>query len=234
MKKIKVKIAVPSAKAPEPETLMAVSYLMAYSLVNSHLVPEGLSVNLDVRQSSLLPDLRNNFILDAIKDGNDYLLFIDDDMNFPPELLIELLSHRKPIIGCNCVTKNETHSKFTAIGLDYKILPTLPKDTGIQEISALGTGIMLIDLSIFKKLKMPYFFLHWCKKNKRMFGEDYYFCGKAIEKKIKIFVHHDLSRQTFHIGKKSYSINHAIQCFINNGLLSKNSLKVNNRKAKRI
>jgi hypothetical protein len=219
---VKVKIAVPTAKAIEPETAACISYLMAYSVL------QGITINLDIRKNSILPDTRNKFVQDAISDKNDYLLFIDDDMVFPQDLLVNLLAEKKQVIGCNCVTKNETHSKFTALDLNYKILPTLPQNKGAQQVSALGTGIMLMDLSIFDKLEMPYFSLIYDKENKRMVGEDYYFCSKLLDANISMYINHDLSRQTFHLGTKSYSIDHAINCFINNGLLSPDSIKSDN------
>src|SRR3954463_9955880 len=33
--------------------------------------------------------------------GSDYLLFIDTDHTFPPDALLALMVHDKPIVGCN-------------------------------------------------------------------------------------------------------------------------------------
>jgi hypothetical protein len=78
-----------------------------------------------------------------------------------------------------------------------------------------------------------------------MFGEDYYFCYKARQKGIRVWVDNDLTKEVFHIGRKEYKMEDAIRCYPNyrkaekqfnagnHGLLSKGGTKGNNSKAKR-
>jgi hypothetical protein len=237
----KILIAVPSLGEVDMSFSFSFTSMVAYTIKmgkDLNLAPCFLS-------SSLLPDLRNTFVQAALDNDCDYIFFLDADMKFPPDILLRLLKADKDIITTNYVTKSETLSRFTATGLDGKNHRSKITDKGVTEVALGATGTMLIKTEVFKKLKQPYFYLYWDNYNKRMFGEDYYFCYKAIKKGLKVWVDNDLSKEVFHIGKKEYSIADAIRCYPNykkteelrniktHGLLPKNSPKGNHSKTKR-
>jgi hypothetical protein len=231
----KIMIAVPSLGDIDMSTTQSLVHMIGYSVkkLKVNLAPCFLS-------SSLLPDLRNEFVKMAIESNCTHILFIDADMKFPHDMLERLLAHNVDIVTTNYSTKSENHAKFTATGKNGYIHKSELTNTGLTEILLGATGTMLIDLKVFKKLKMPYFWLYWDSVNKRAFGEDYYFCYKAHKAGFKIYIDNDLTKEVFHIGRKEYTINDAIRCYPEYlkivekyGVHAKSSFKGNNSKVKR-
>jgi hypothetical protein len=85
MKK-KILIAVPSLGDIDMSCTASLVYMTGFTLKqpNIHIVPAFLS-------SSLLPDLRNEFVRIAQEQNCTHILFIDADMKFPPDMLMKLL-----------------------------------------------------------------------------------------------------------------------------------------------
>lgn len=120
-----------------------------------------------------IEDNRNNIVERAKK--ADYLLFIDDDMVFPPTLLKDLLKHKKDVIGVNSRTKSGRPTVKLS-GIQRAMIPST-----LFSCDQVGTGIMLIDCKIFKhpEFKPPYFKFERYATGKVKKGEDIYFCDSV-------------------------------------------------------
>ena len=59
------------------------------------------SIELISVSGSMLAQVRTGLVLRAMKAEATHMLFLDDDMEFPPDLLHRLLRHNKPVVGCN-------------------------------------------------------------------------------------------------------------------------------------
>ncbi len=155
---------------------------------------------------SILPDVRHRCVAEAVKWNATHLLFLDDDMHFPRDTLHRLLKHNLPIVAANYVRRT-----FPPIPTAYNLsrtgkVHTKPDSTGLEEVSHLGTGVMLIDMRVFDIIELPFFELKSDKDGVRPKGEDVYFCHKASEAGIKLFIDHDLSKEVGHYGEL---------CFVN-------------------
>ena len=145
----------------------------------SNRTPYDLGLRI-ATQGFTISENRNVLAAQAVRDKYDYLLFIDDDMAFPPCLLNKMLSHRKDIVGV------AYHPRFK-IGKDDptyfdKTHIITVKDKNIKELfecRAVGTGIMLIKTEIFLKIPRPWFKMKTAKTGMTLMGEDWYFCQKA-------------------------------------------------------
>ena len=152
---------------------------------------------------SLIALGRHNACRNAMKDGCTHILMIDDDMQFPHELCDWFFNRRVPVIAANCLRKRDTHKEGTCVRLDGSFhLPENRQD--IEEVAQVGTGIILIDLDAIRHLPDPLFDTPWVDSIKSHLGEDYYFCQKARQYGVKVYVDNLVSNCSAHMGEFAY------------------------------
>lgn len=164
---------------------------------------------------------RNDLVAAALDHDPTHILFVDDDMRFPPEALLRLLIHNVPIVGINYVTRG-LEAIYVAIeqsgrnkeGKPAKRFATLAADTGLGECMGIGFGFVLIQRKVFDVLngrgfKHRWFLKYYDKESDTDVGEDIDFCDKARAAGFKIMVDHDLSKDCAHIGSFEYRLQHA-------------------------
>jgi glycosyltransferase involved in cell wall biosynthesis len=103
---------------------------------------------------------RNTIIKQGLENDCSHIFFMDDDMIFPPDTLLKLLAHDKPIVSALYLLRSFPHRpaffdkayddgkcKFTSLvkGLD-----------GLVKGVNAGLGAVLISTEVFKKLEPPY------------------------------------------------------------------------------
>ncbi len=133
----------------------------------------------------------------AISMNATHILFVDDDMSFISTkgngVIDQLLSNNKEIVGVP-YNWRKLPLRSTAIPADTKVEKqedliidpeTLPKE--LFECRTLGTGLLLIDLSIFEKLPEPWFDFIRRPSGDLEIGEDSFFCLLAQKHGIKCY-----------------------------------------------
>lgn len=167
---------------------------------------DGQGLEIMNMRSSLLPQLRQNLMRDAIKHGHSHICFIDSDQAFPPQLVHMLARHKKQVIGCNIATKNQEKSIPTA---RYKPGPGewwgghqvfSHGKKGCEQVWRLGFGVMMIDLAIMKNVPYPWFEIRWVEEVQDFEGEDWFFCRLLDRLGVPIFIEHEASLLVDHIG----------------------------------
>ena len=144
---------------------------------------------------------------EAQKAGSHWLLFIDDDMTFHPNSLLQLLEHDVDIVGGLCVKKRPPHGPTIYEpnkekgGFNHVLHFELNE---LLECEGTGTGFLLIKMSVFDKLDTPYFAFVPQPNRDRPMGEDLYFCTKAREAGFK--VHVDTGCIIGHLGLHAFTI----------------------------
>ena len=113
---------------------------------------------------------RNNIVLEALRNGADYVFFVDDDNPIPPDTLEKLLEDDKdvviaPILGRN-PDKEGKHplcafykEKVVADGKKINLYRNIEefRDKGyLHKIDAAGTGCMLIKKRVLEKMFKKY------------------------------------------------------------------------------
>jgi hypothetical protein len=133
----------------------------------------------------------------ALSWGADYCFFFDSDMHVPTSALLSLLRDDKPIVAALAFTGRDpiTPVIYTAeeiyeedperkgeglIHFDYSPVLHYEKDA-LQQVDAIGSGVMLIKAEVFRKIKKPWFYTVGV-------GEDIYFCLRAKRENIPVFV----------------------------------------------
>lgn len=174
-----------------------------------------------LKDGTYIDSNRNDLVAAALEHEPTHLLFVDDDMRFPPDALLKLLVRNKPIVGINYITRG-IEAAYVAIAesgrnkehTPAKRFPTLETDTGLGECLGIGFGFVLIQRQVFDALtsrgfKHKWFLKYYDKAFDCDVGEDIDFCDKAREAGFHIFVDHDLSKECSHIGTFEYRLHHA-------------------------
>jgi hypothetical protein len=162
---------------------------------------------------------RNILVTKALADGFEEILWVDDDMSFPPDAVDVLRAHREPLIG-GIVAKRGQRA-FASIFLDETKKLHLGVGGGVIEVLQMGTGFLLthreVYEAIYKKFDLPtcvagtgepcvpYFMPqiistddgHW------YMAEDYAFVNRAKQCGYRILA--DTTLRLGHIGSYEYA-----------------------------
>lgn len=203
---LRLTIAIPSGD--QWERKFGLSLAMMMTTFSQPIPPyKGLSVRVHNRKGSILPNSRQGLVKLAQEFKSTHILFLDSDMVFPAKTAQWLLASKKPVIACNCPTKIIPATTTARRKSDYHAgQPITSHDKeGIEQIWRVGTGVMLIEMSVFDKIEKPYFPLTYKPGVDDAQGEDWGFCEKLENAGIPIFVDHDLSKHILHTGAFDYS-----------------------------
>lgn len=199
---MKLAVGICSHGNPPPDFTLCLLNLVAATMIAPKLFDE-----IDIKhkkQVSLLSQGRQEILDECLNEGFTHLLFLDDDMVFPPGLVRKLIKSGKKLIGVNSLRKDPRQLIYTAKyeGGEY----VKSKDRkGIDEIAKIGLAMFLIDLSAVKKTQRPHFEIRWNEETGCYTGEDYYFLNKLRAAGEKVYVDHELSNECGHIGQFVYS-----------------------------
>ena len=189
----KITIGIPTNRGVKAMTVLSLLKMVEENKsFNFHFIVETEGISIE--------DNRNAIVEQALKEKSDYLLFVDDDMIFEPNLLTNLLNKNKKIIGVNSYSRHE--EGFSTVRLEGTQRQVRLFPTTLFSCLVVGTGLMLIDMTIFSLLSKPYFKIERYGDGKVKLGEDVYFCQKAKGEGIEIWC--DPTIKVGHIGDKIF------------------------------
>jgi hypothetical protein len=155
-------------------------------------------LNLGMEMGCDIVTNRTNLVNAAIKDGATHILFVDWDMYFMPELLDTLLHRNKDIIGINA-----NFRRFPLVSVTKQLNPGIQPPTDEPfECQSVGTGVMLVKLSVFKNLPKPWFKFEYDAEGNPAVGEDDFFCREAQKAGFEVWC--DPTIPVKHIGDFLY------------------------------
>jgi len=135
---------------------------------------------------------RNTIVKRFLESDADYLLQIDSD-NVPPRNPLELVEYNKDIISCpvwvfhgKIVLNIYKWNGENYIPIDYQI----EKESGLIEVDATGTGILLCSRNALERLERPFERIY-DDKGLAIQGLDLAFSEKAKKAGFKIYSHLD-------------------------------------------
>lgn len=162
--------------------------------------------------SSLVYDSRNGLSKKAISEGFDFVLWLDSDMEFQPDLLERLMEDMKE--GREYVSGLYFKRKAPVAPVIYEkvgyyhqgdevtpcAVPLLKYPWGVFEVEGTGFGAVLMSVDALKKVVEKY----GAPFSPILgFGEDLSFCMRAKEVGIKMYC--DSTVQVGHVGFKTYT-----------------------------
>jgi hypothetical protein len=202
---MKVGICIPSRGQMEIGTAFDLAVMCAYDSRHRDGTLAIYTVN-----GTLIFDQRNNLVRTALDEGCDYILWIDADMRFPKDTIERLISLDLPIVGVNATTRSEPvrpTAKNLKIDFEEKTNSWLPVNskgkTGIEKVTAIGCGVMLVKAEVFKNTPEPWYWFYELP-GKKIMGEDVHFCVQAFDAGFETFVDHDLTQLIGHVGSYTY------------------------------
>jgi len=201
-KDIKIAIGVPSSD------MIYADFAFSFNSMVIQTLSKGIPVSaIFNKKGSMINQARCALVEDARRSGATHLLFVDSDHVIPSNLLVKLIEADKDIIGLHQVTKRPPIRSNCE---DMKGQRLTKPGQGIEEVTRIGTGIMLISMKVFDRLKQPIFEFRFDRggfnRSAHWVGEDYNFCEAARHKGFKIFVDHDLSKECYHIGPTMFGV----------------------------
>mgnify|MGYP001163416939 CR=1 FL=1 len=168
---------------------------------------------------TLLSSQRQDLASDAIEAGCTHTLWLDSDMRFPKEALVQLLERDEAIVCANYAKRRfptEPIAMRARDGVnDEKTALRVYTDesaSGLEEVDYCGMGVMLVKAEVYKKMEYPWFAIPWVPAAKGYIGEDVWFCRRAKENGFTTYVDHDLSHHVHHIGTFEYKHEHTLIC----------------------
>ena len=161
---------------------------------------------------------RTRLVNQAIARGGTHMLFVDHDMYFPCVLnpvtgkkenpISRLLSHQKDVVGVPYCYRS-LPSRTTVIPFDaqpsasgkFEIDPNTLSKT-LFKAKALGTGFLLIKLSVFEKIEKPWFQFGRNADAEMVYGEDTFFINQVMKAGLEAWC--DPVCDVKHIGEYLY------------------------------
>jgi len=140
-----------------------------------------------------------------------WIMFLDSDMTFPPDIIPQLMSHQQPIVAGMYFHKSRPHmpviyNKKGDKPHVYDHVVSYPK-YDLFEVDMTGMGCMLVNTEVFSKMEMPYFGYQSTREDGLMnVTEDVLFCQKAKQAGYKIMI--DPMVKCNHIRTEEVTENH--------------------------
>lgn len=186
------------------------SYCISFTAVVVNAIVNGIPCSLLDSESALNMINRNNAVDMAIEQGCSHILLLDSDMNFPHELIPRFVSHQKDIVGAQYVRRFSPYGVLGRLGGE--------KEGELDSAIELPSGCLMIKLSVFEKLKKPYFRCVAIEDEFNLppdvygfnlkgyqfpttMSEDFYFCQAAARAGFKIWNDPVVSRELIHWGR---------------------------------
>ena len=206
MKKPSLHIAIPCYDSVKINTMISIVKLV------KELTMAGLKFEINTMKSPYIAYARNILTAKFLQREEDYLLFIDSDLEFEPECVLKMLITEKDVICTPYRVKtNEPDSvKYTVSIQDPKNVKIF--QGGLVEIDNGPAGMMLIKRTVFEKMIKDYpdkeikvntnedtfpndlrVYNFWDSnfKDGVWKGEDIYFCDLARQSGFKVFANLD-------------------------------------------
>lgn len=166
--------------------------LMTYS------IGQGVEIDRIATFRDNITFARNKIASKAYRGGADYLFFLDDDMVFEPETLMNLLAHRKDIVGGLTFIRTEPHDpSFYAKNSDGQTYNPIymwkPKE--LVKCDAIGMAATLISRDTLHQMKESSQFhknIWGFFDNFNFTGEDLRFCDKAGKLGLEVYCDTDV------------------------------------------
>ena len=188
--KPRVALCIPSGDTWKAQMAHRTMALGIYSASHVTLMP----INVRTQDTA---ESRNQMTREALRYGAEWLLWLDADMLFPPDSLVRLLARKVDIVGADYRRRTPP---FPKIGKPIGLV-----ENGMQEVTFIGLGLLLVRAGVLRRMGEPYFVRAWMldqakPDNPSGFAtEDSYFCGHARHLGYHVWSDLELTADVGHI-----------------------------------
>jgi len=200
----KLAVGIPITWEHVPVRFMS-SYLQLFKPQRlQELARLGITNILEIFERSFPVDYnRNQICRNALELGCEYLLFLDTDMTFPPDMVPRLIGAGKDVISGVYFKKRPPYAPVPGMfspgdPLGQHIEPIADLSGGLVRADVVGGGCLLIRRCLLEAVGQPWFSYEIDKRTgERSVTEDVGFCRRVLEKGFEIWV--DTSIKCGHI-----------------------------------
>lgn len=171
--------------------------------LTARLTAQGIEYEVIISLGSVIPQLRNTLAKTALRNGHEWVMWLDSDMHFPNDCVEQLMSHNKAIVAATYSTRYKPQRSVAFVDKD-DVESRAASGEGLQTVFAVGMGCMLVHTSVFQTLPQPWFMHEWNTDEETFSGEDVYFCNLANNNNINVYVDLDISKELAHYGTKAF------------------------------
>lgn len=183
----------------EPETTIALASMCIK--LGQYARDRGMQISLINKDQATCSVGRSVCVDVAAHYKCSHLLFVDDDVVFPPDTAMRLLTAmevlKAGIVG-GCYVQRDGRGLPHGIPLEGTPPIDLSKK-GYLRMRAVPGGCTLFDMRVFDKLERPYF--RELYANGGTLSEDTIICARAIKDGWSVYADLDLSRELIHVGR---------------------------------
>lgn len=161
---------------------------------------------------SMLPMARNELLNHAYQENYDSMVFIDDDEEWNPEILLEIVNSPKDVVAVPVVNKGDQEIQYNV----YEVDKTPDPEDGYIKIGRCGTGFLKLSKNVVRDLwesnpecffrnRSVKYICEYDISNDIFYGEDIILCKKIKELGYEIWLNpkHTVS----HLGTKKFQGN---------------------------
>jgi len=135
-----------------------------------------------------IDDMRNEVVQQALIARCTHIIMMDTDQVYHRKTIPRLLSHQLPVVGCLVYRRYPPFDPLMMLGTQRHYKSIMEWEAGsLVEVDATGTGCLLIDTAVFRKLPYPWFRFRKGPYGE-IIGEDFGFCMDLREYGYRIFV----------------------------------------------
>lgn len=203
---MKICIGIPSPAWIHPDfALRNLPQIVAYSKDNI----KDLELFIDYKQGVMTSSNRNFILKRCLEENIDGILWLDSDMIYPPDILVEFIKSDKDIIAPVYFKRSEPHDPIVYLRGGSKETPyqivDVTKIKGVTEVDGVGFGGMFVKTSVYKALGDEKW-MHYGRNfgipipMEDQMSHDLVFCETAKKHGFKVHVHGGI--HAIHIGDK--------------------------------
>lgn len=189
---MKVLIAIPALDFCATDFTMSLAAMLAHRAHDKKL-RKDIDIALFCSKGSLIAHSRNLCVAEAQRIGASHILFLDSDMTFPPDTLSRLAGHHKPIVGADYVRRVPPYERLGQPSW-AGLIPQL------KLMTSLPFGCILIKLTVFDEMDLPYFKYVEGATSQETLSEDTYWCNMAFANGHAIWCDAHVSANVGHVG----------------------------------
>jgi len=207
--RVKVVVCVPVRDMVHASFAYCLSQMIGWTVRHHPYV----DLRLTFGNGTLLCEQRTFLAKDALDNGATWVVFLDSDMSFPVNTIELLLRSKQPIMAANYSTRKWPHLMPVTFKDDEEQtrVYTRPDSPMIEEVAATGFGVIAVHRMAFEAVPQPWFYTPFdVERGKYQCGEDIWFCRRAREAGLSVYVDHELSRQVAHAGVREWTLEDAL------------------------
>lgn len=198
---MKLFIAVPAKDQMYTHTAFCIQELVKYCSLR------GIDTQTSFNLGTLVCNQREVLAREFVESGADYILWIDSDMIFPPDIFHKLKSHKQDVVACSYSTRG-----LPLKGVAYEKVFQWdswfdPKDAvnGLAIAEGVGMGMMLCTRNSIVSIPSPRFSIKWVSESGDYMGEDFFFCKQLISRGFNVHIDLKTSKEIYHVGTYAFS-----------------------------